>query len=68
MCRRTVLVMQLIVMITAFLQNAKSDVRSSVLLRISIEYVEDLSDIFDHRAATRHLYADDMHGQCGGPM
>ena len=36
--------------------------------RIFTEYAEDVSDIFDHHAVTHHLFADDMQGQCGGPL
>jgi len=31
-------------------------------------YAEDVSDIFDHHAVTHHPFADDMQGQCGGPL
>ena len=36
--------------------------------RIFIDYAEDVSDLFNHHAVTHYLFANDMQGQCSGPL
>jgi len=43
--------------------------QGSVLgLRVFVQYVQDVNDIFQRHAVHHHLFADDMHGHCSGRL